>query len=275
MLVLFFFLFFFYSWGSESRHLKSQKRGDYTGKRTSTRRPQPTPATPNPPHPSCRLTSQVCKRGSKLPKILGLIRSIGLRARARPVARWYVDGVLFCDRQYWYSRPGPGEEDFPFPAPFDTGFYLIANVAVGGSFTGGPIDEVKRAQSRHVAGMVGGWLQWMVTRLPCIGLFCTVFRGAVGIVCGELEFRKGKKGLVCSIRIQVSTTTCSLCSRPRSSPPLFGPHGGSRSCLDFSLCVAPWSNQPSEGRGLGVLLLLQNFKTSLEAAADTRLHRTA
>eukprot|EP00903_Cladosiphon_okamuranus_P018231 g16770.t1 len=55
--------------------------------------------------------------------------------------RWYVDGVLFCDRQNWYSRPGPGEEDFPFPAPFDTGFYLIMNVAVGGDFTGGPIDD--------------------------------------------------------------------------------------------------------------------------------------
>lgn len=54
-----------------------------------------------------------------------------------------MDGVLFCDRQYWYSRPGPGEEDFPFPAPFDTGFYLIMNVAVGGGFTGGPIDEVR------------------------------------------------------------------------------------------------------------------------------------
>lgn len=50
---------------------------------------------------------------------------------------------MFCDREFWYSRPGPGEEDFPFPAPFDTGFYLIMNVAVGGTFTGGPIDEVR------------------------------------------------------------------------------------------------------------------------------------
>lgn len=53
-----------------------------------------------------------------------------------------MDGVLYCERSYWYSRPGPGEEDYPFPAPFDTGFYLILNVAVGGSFTGGLIDEV-------------------------------------------------------------------------------------------------------------------------------------
>ena len=56
--------------------------------------------------------------------------------------RWYIDGILYCDRDYWYSRPGPGEADYPFPAPFDTGFYLIMNVAVGGSFTGGLIDEV-------------------------------------------------------------------------------------------------------------------------------------
>eukprot|EP00752_Nemacystus_decipiens_P012339 g10939.t1 len=61
--------------------------------------------------------------------------------------RWYVDDVLFCDRQYWYSRPGPGEDDYPFPAPFDTGFHLIMNVAVGGSFTGGPIDEDALAEN--------------------------------------------------------------------------------------------------------------------------------
>lgn len=62
----------------------------------------------------------------------------------RPPAehRWYVDGVLYCDRDYWYSRPGPEEDDYPFPAPFDTGFYIIINIAVGGGFTGGPIDEV-------------------------------------------------------------------------------------------------------------------------------------
>lgn len=57
--------------------------------------------------------------------------------------RWYVDDILYCDRNYWYSRPGPGEDDYAFPAPFDTGFYLILNVAVGGGFTGGLIDEVR------------------------------------------------------------------------------------------------------------------------------------
>lgn len=53
-----------------------------------------------------------------------------------------MDDILYCDRNYWYSRPGPGEDDYPFPAPFDAEFYLIFNVAVGGSFTGGLIDEV-------------------------------------------------------------------------------------------------------------------------------------
>ncbi|CAN0371031.1 unnamed protein product, partial [Laminaria digitata] len=56
--------------------------------------------------------------------------------------KWYIDGILYCHRDYWYSRSGPGEADYPFPAPFDTGFYLIMNIAVGGSFTGGVIDEV-------------------------------------------------------------------------------------------------------------------------------------
>lgn len=59
------------------------------------------------------------------------------------LVRWYVDDIPYCERNYWYSREGPSADDYPFPAPFDTGFYLIMNVAVGGSFTGGLIDEVR------------------------------------------------------------------------------------------------------------------------------------
>lgn len=90
---------------------------------------------------SCAAASRVCG---------GLLSMVSILS----CCRWYVDGVLFCDRQSWYSRPGPGEEDFPFPAPFDTGFYLIMNVAVGGDFTGGPIDEVMMCT--RGGGVLGG-----------------------------------------------------------------------------------------------------------------------
>ncbi len=46
--------------------------------------------------------------------------------------RWYVDDVLYSMRNTWYSTGGG------FPAPFDQRFYILLNVAVGGSFPGNP-----------------------------------------------------------------------------------------------------------------------------------------
>lgn len=46
--------------------------------------------------------------------------------------RWYVDDVLYAVANNWYST---GAE---FPAPFDQPFYILLNVAVGGSFPGSP-----------------------------------------------------------------------------------------------------------------------------------------
>ncbi|HYF94113.1 MAG TPA: glycoside hydrolase family 16 protein [Symbiobacteriaceae bacterium] len=54
--------------------------------------------------------------------------------------RWYVDGVLYHTQTDWYSR-GPGASvNHPYPAPFDQPFYLIMNLAVGGTFDGNPDD---------------------------------------------------------------------------------------------------------------------------------------
>ena len=48
--------------------------------------------------------------------------------------RWYVDGVLYGMRNFWYSTAD-------FPAPFDVPFYVILNVAVGGNLPGPPNED--------------------------------------------------------------------------------------------------------------------------------------
>ena len=53
--------------------------------------------------------------------------------------RWYCDGVNYKTANDWFTKkPGFGEQTFP--APFDQPFYIIFNVAVGGSWVGYPVD---------------------------------------------------------------------------------------------------------------------------------------
>jgi beta-glucanase (GH16 family) len=46
--------------------------------------------------------------------------------------RWYVDDILYQIQTRWYTA------NAPYPAPFDQRFYLLLNVAVGGSWPGSP-----------------------------------------------------------------------------------------------------------------------------------------
>jgi len=51
--------------------------------------------------------------------------------------RWYCDGVNYKTANDWFTkRQGFGEQTYP--APFDQPFYVILNVAVGGSWVGYP-----------------------------------------------------------------------------------------------------------------------------------------
>lgn len=50
---------------------------------------------------------------------------------------WYVDGKLFYTENDWYSRT-EGQGELTYPAPFDQEFYMILNLAVGGSWVGYP-----------------------------------------------------------------------------------------------------------------------------------------
>jgi beta-glucanase (GH16 family) len=47
--------------------------------------------------------------------------------------RWYVNDILFQTRREWHTT------GHPFPAPFDQPFYILLNLAVGGTFDGGRV----------------------------------------------------------------------------------------------------------------------------------------
>ncbi len=51
--------------------------------------------------------------------------------------RWYVDGRLFYETEYWFSTDADGTAH-PYPAPFNHEMYLILNLAVGGNWVGYP-----------------------------------------------------------------------------------------------------------------------------------------
>ena len=51
--------------------------------------------------------------------------------------RWYCDGVQYHSENDWFSAV-KGEEEKPYPAPFDQPFHVILNVAVGGDWPGDP-----------------------------------------------------------------------------------------------------------------------------------------
>lgn len=50
---------------------------------------------------------------------------------------WYMDGKMFHTEDDWYSRT-EGQGEITYPAPFDQEFYMILNLAVGGSWVGYP-----------------------------------------------------------------------------------------------------------------------------------------
>lgn len=53
---------------------------------------------------------------------------------------WYVDGVKYHEVTDWFTA-AEGSDELTFPAPFDQNFYVILNLAVGGSWVGYPDDK--------------------------------------------------------------------------------------------------------------------------------------
>jgi len=51
--------------------------------------------------------------------------------------RWYIDGDLILTANDWFTAV-KGEEEKPYPAPFDQSFFVQMNLAVGGDWPGDP-----------------------------------------------------------------------------------------------------------------------------------------
>lgn len=48
--------------------------------------------------------------------------------------RWYVDDEIYFTYSNWYSQSSDNPAKFRYPAPFDQDFYIILNLAIGGTF---------------------------------------------------------------------------------------------------------------------------------------------
>ena len=51
--------------------------------------------------------------------------------------RWYIDGNLYHTVNDWFTAV-EGEDEKPYPAPFDQPFFVQMNLAVGGTWPGNP-----------------------------------------------------------------------------------------------------------------------------------------
>ncbi|MDE6432708.1 MAG: carbohydrate binding domain-containing protein [Lachnospiraceae bacterium] len=67
--------------------------------------------------------------------------------------KWYVDGVLYHEENDWFSA-AEGQGTVSYPAPFDQPFYMILNLAVGGSWVGYPDETTDFADQAFVIDYV-------------------------------------------------------------------------------------------------------------------------
>lgn len=67
--------------------------------------------------------------------------------------KWFVDGILYHEENDWYSTK-EGQGTVSYPAPFDQPFYMILNLAVGGSWVGYPDDKTSFDNAEFVVDYV-------------------------------------------------------------------------------------------------------------------------
>ena len=67
--------------------------------------------------------------------------------------KWYIDGKLYHTANNWYST-AVGQGTLSYPAPFDQPFYIILNLAVGGSWVGNPDDTTSFENNPYVVDYV-------------------------------------------------------------------------------------------------------------------------
>ena len=66
---------------------------------------------------------------------------------------WYVDGIKYHEESNWHSTT-EGQGTPTYPAPFDQPFYIILNLAVGGSWVGNPNEETSFVNNPFVVDYV-------------------------------------------------------------------------------------------------------------------------
>lgn len=64
--------------------------------------------------------------------------------------KWYVDDECYFTTSNWYSTAEGNGDNFTYPAPFDQEFFIMLNLAVGGNYDGGRIDETMTEASMKV-----------------------------------------------------------------------------------------------------------------------------
>ena len=69
---------------------------------------------------------------------------------------WYVDGFLIHRENEWHSIT-EGQGEITYPAPFDQPFYIILNLAVGGSWVGYPDRTTDFKNARYEVDYVRVW----------------------------------------------------------------------------------------------------------------------
>lgn len=96
--------------------------------------------------------------------------------------RWFVDGIVYETQTSWSSSTGP------YPAPFNMPFFIIMNLAVGGSYLGNPSVSNINANTVFPGDMQVDYVRvWDLT--PPLQLSVTRSNGSVvlnwpsGIVC--------------------------------------------------------------------------------------------
>ena len=66
---------------------------------------------------------------------------------------WYVDGIKYHEESNWHSTT-EGQGTLTYPAPFDQPFYIILNLAVGGSWVGNPNETTNFVNNPFVVDYV-------------------------------------------------------------------------------------------------------------------------
>ncbi len=70
---------------------------------------------------------------------------------------WYVDGKQYFEEKEWYTAKPDGTERIAYPAPFDKPFYIILNLAVGGSWVGYPDETTDLETQTYEIDYVRVW----------------------------------------------------------------------------------------------------------------------